>query len=318
MVHGPADGLHPVLHHFVRGVAAGKARQNIPDDGRRFFGPGIVGGDHRKVGPVRRRLAHAGALGLVTVAAAAEHRHGAALGKFLHRLQHVHHAVRRVGVVNEDGIVLAGGGDYLHPALHMGDLGQNSSAVLQGNAQRQCGPQHIQRIIHHKAAGDIHPDGYPLGFCHRVKGDAVSRQHHVFRPEVRLGLDAVGAHLTGGILQQPGRPRIVTVHHADAAVPEQNGLGIAVVFHRYMEIQMILGQIGEDTHRIVNAVDPVQTQGVGGGLHHRIGAPGVRHLPEEPLDLKGFRRGAVRRDDLLPDHVLIGTDKAHLGPPCLL
>ena len=45
---------------------------------------------------------------------------------------------------------------------------------------------------------------------------------------------------------------------------------------------------------------------------------GVRHLPEEPLDLKGFRRGAVRRDDLLPDHVLIGTDKAHLGLPCLL
>ena len=81
---------------------------------------------------------------------------------------------------------------------------------------------------------------------------------------------------------------------------------------------MVLGQIGEDAHRIVNSIDPVQTQGVGGGLHHRIGTPGVRHLPEEPLDLKGFRRGAVRRDDLLPDHVLIGTDKAHLGPPCLL
>ena len=106
-----------------------------------------------------------------------------------------------MGVVNEDGIVLAGGGDYLHPTLHMGDLGQNSSAVLQGDSQRQRGPQHIQRIIHHKAAGNVHPDGNPLGFRHRVKGDAISRQHHVFRPEVRLGLDAVGAHLTGGILQ---------------------------------------------------------------------------------------------------------------------
>ena len=81
---------------------------------------------------------------------------------------------------------------------------------------------------------------------------------------------------------------------------------------------MVLGQIGEDAHRIVNAVDPIQTKGVGGGLHHCVGTPGVRHFPEEPLDLKGLRRGAVRGDDLLADHVLIGADETHLGPPCLL
>ena len=73
----------------------------------------------------------------------------------------------------------------------------------------------------------------------------------------------INATINGLGISEPGRPRIVTVHHADAAVPEQNGLGIAVVFHRYMEIQMVLGQIGEDTHLVVNAVDPVQTQGVG-------------------------------------------------------
>ena len=85
-----------------------------------------------------------------------------------------------------------------------------------------------------------------------------------------------------------------------------------------MEIQMILRQIGEHAHIVVHAVDPVQIQRVRRRLHHHMGAPGVRHFPEQLLDLKGFRRGTVRWKRRVADHILVGADKTHLGPCRLL
>ena len=80
---------------------------------------------------------------------------------------------------------------------------------------------------------------------------------------------------------------------------------------------MVLGEVGEDAHRVVDAVDPVLKEGVGGGLHHHVGAAGVRHPAEEGLELQGFRRGPLRGHDLPADHILVGADEAHLGPPPL-
>jgi len=200
----------------------------------------------------------------------------------------------------------------------MGHLGQHRGALPQGNAQGLGRCQHIQGVVDHKAPGDVHLDGHPLHCRHGVKGDAIGREHDVLRPQVRRRLFAVGPHLAGRILQQPGRPGIVGIHHAGAAVLEQNGLSVAVILHGLMEIQVILGQVGEDAHVVVHAVDPVQIQRVGGGLHHHMGAAPVRHFPEQLLDLEGLRGGALRGDDLLADHILVGADKAHLGPFGLL
>ena len=45
-----------------------------------------------------------------------------------------------------------------------------------------------------------------------------------------------------------------------------------------------------------------------------MAASGVGHLPQQLLHLPGFGGGAVGGQDLLADHVLVGADKAHLGP----
>lgn len=63
---------------------------------------------------------------------------------------------------------------------------------------------------------------------------------------------------------------------------------------------MILSQIGKDTHVIPHAVDPIQIQSVGGGLHHHMGAACIRHFPEQLLHLKRFRGGAFRGDHIAP------------------
>ena len=81
---------------------------------------------------------------------------------------------------------------------------------------------------------------------------------------------------------------------------------------------MILGQVGKQAHGVRHAVHAVQIQRVGGDFHHHVGAAGVAHLREEPLQLKGFRRGALRGDHFPADHVLIGADEAHFGAQRLL
>ena len=129
VVHGPVDGLHPVPDPPCRGVAAVKARQDIGDDGRGSSVRGLSEVTTAKSAssaatlPMRGRLVRSRSPPQPNTATVRP------LGKTLHRLQTILHAVRRVGVVDEDGIVLSGGGDHLHRALHMGGLGQNSSAL---------------------------------------------------------------------------------------------------------------------------------------------------------------------------------------------
>ena len=200
----------------------------------------------------------------------------------------------------------------------MGDHGQGLGALLQGDAQGQGGPQHIQGIIYHKSPGNANPNGRPARRRHRVEGDVVRRQGDVLRPQVRRGVFRVGVPAAGGVRHQPLRPGIVRVHHAHVAVLEQDGFGVAVGLHGLVEVQVVLGEIGEDAHGEVDAVHPLQHQGVGGGLHHHMGAARVPHPGEELLELQGLRRGPLGGDHLVADHVLVGADQAHLGSRLLL
>ena len=317
VVHRPVDGLHPVADHLVGGTAALQARQDVGDDGLRVLGPGVVGGHHHEVRQLRRHAAHDGPLGPVPVAAAAEQGHGAALGKALHGAEDVLQAVRGVGVVDQDRVVLSRRGDHLHPPLHMGNRGQRPGTLFQGNAQGQGRAQHIQRIIYHKSARNANFDGRPAIFRHRVEGDVVRREKDVLRPQVRRGVLCVEVPPAGGVLQQPLHPRVVGVADTHVAVLEQDGLGVAVGLHGLVEIQVVLGQIGEDAHRVVDAVHPVQRQSVGGGLHHHMGAAGGAHPGKQLLELQGLRRGALGGHHLVADQILVGADQAHLGPQLL-
>ena len=142
----------------------------------------------------------------------------------------------------------------------------------------------------------------------------VGLQTDVLRPQIALRLLAVSEFPAGGVFHQPPGPGIIGVHNAGVTVSEQDGLGIAVGLHGLVEIQVVLGQIRKDAHGVMDAVHPVQIQGMGGRLHHHMGAASRAHLSQKSLQLKGFRGGALRGEDLLADHVLVRADKAHLGP----
>ena len=200
----------------------------------------------------------------------------------------------------------------------MGHSGQDFGALFQGNTQRQGGAQHIQGVIHHESAGDVHPDGYFFLFCHSGESDMVSSQADILRPQVAFRFFAVSQHFAGSIFHQPPSPGVVGVHHAGVAVSEQDGLGVAVSLHSLVEIQVVLGQVRKDAHGVMDTVHPVQVQGMGGCLHHHMGTAPIPHLGQKPLQFKRFRSSPLRGKGLLPDHVLVGTDQAHLGPQSLL
>ena len=118
--------------------------------------------------------------------------------------------------------------------------------------------------------------------------------------QVGVAVDGIGEQAGAlGVGQQPLAPRVVGVVHADIAAIKQNGLGIAVGLHGAVEVQMVLTEIGEDAHGEAHTVDAVQHQRVGGDLHDHVGAAGVGHLAEQPLQLEGLRRGALRGERLL-------------------
>ena len=75
---------------------------------------------------------------------------------------------------------------------------------------------------------------------------------------------------------------------------------------------MILRQIGEH-RRIVNAaLHPILIQGMGGNLHHPVGAALGHHQGQHALQIIGIRRGVAGGQDPIPYHILYGADEAHL------
>ena len=80
---------------------------------------------------------------------------------------------------------------------------------------------------------------------------------------------------------------------------------------------MVLGEVGEDRHVKTDARHPLQGQGVGGDLHHHMGAASVQHLAKELVQLVALGGGVLRVEQLVADHVAVGADEpAWLSSTC--
>ena len=75
---------------------------------------------------------------------------------------------------------------------------------------------------------------------------------------------------------------------------------------------MVLSQVGEGRHLIVNTAHPFQRQGMGGHLHNRICAAGIPHACEQSLQFKALGRSALGGDDFVTDAVIHSADQADL------
>ena len=68
-------------------------------------------------------------------------------------------------------------------------------------------------------------------------------------------------------------------------------LGLEVVVHCPVIIEVILGEVCEDSQIEGAVVDPPEVEGVRRDLGDDMGDSVIRHFPEDPLHLEGFRGG---------------------------
>ena len=110
--------------------------------------------DDEKIRKICGNGTHLGALGAVAVSAAAKEGNKSALAIVLYRRKHILQAVRGVSIVDEDRVVLTGGGNYLHSTLDAFGCLQGFCAFLQGNSQLQSNTQNCQGVVYRKLSRD--------------------------------------------------------------------------------------------------------------------------------------------------------------------
>ena len=80
-----------------------------------------------------------------------------------------------------------------------------------------------------------------------------------------------------------------------------------------MEVEVVLGQVGEDRGREVDRVGAAQLERVRGDLHRAGPVAAVEHLAERPLQVDRLRRGALHLALDAADHALDGAQQPGLA-----
>ena len=290
-------------------MGAAEPREDIPDNGQRVLGAGVIGGEHRQVGVFTGGGSHQGALALIPAAAAAEHRNEPSGGQGPGGFQGVFHGVRRVGKVDEHAIAAPRHRYRLHAAGNGGHLSKGTGGVRQGNAGQAGHGQGRQGVVHGEKSGDGHGHGTGDFALPGGEPDAGGGEVHVLCQQA-ASMKPVVIYGTGAVPENALRPGIVAVYRGGAALAEQGRLGGGVVLHGAVKVQVVPAEIGESGYSIRQAVDPVKCQCVGGDLHHGVGAAGIGHLPQQTLHLPGLRGGAAGGEDRVPDAAAVGAHQA--------
>jgi len=102
-----------------------------------------------------------------------------------------------------------------------------------------------------------------------------------FAFEVAKTAQRVGVYFRTGILCHHESVLVIQVGQAESSFRqfvEELFLGLEIVLHRFMIIQMVAGQISENTAGKLQTADALLGNGMGTDFHEGILAAGVRHL----------------------------------------
>ena len=128
---------------------------------------------------------------------------------------------------------------------------------------------------------------------------------HLQVTHVQLGRWILKGAAPTGVTESFGQarpPGVIAVDHRSHAVGKQQRirkqrrLGLEVVLHRGVVVEVVLREVGEHGARETAARHPLLRQGVGTHLHRRQTATGGGSLGELPLQEVGKGRGVGGRD----------------------
>jgi len=319
---GQADGRGPVgLHDDPRPLRLADGEypaQHFREYRQGILRAGVVTGQDGQVGKAGGGGAHQRPLCAVPVTAAAQHDGQAAAGHRAQRAQYRFHRSRLVRIVNEHGEILASV-NSLQPSRDAGagrDPGHRGGQVHASLDQRSNRAERVGDVV---GPGEGHA-GVGLD-----PAGADDPERAAVRPAAHVGGPPVGVRVAAGGERDNGDARavgeapavgVVDVHHPDPRVAgrEQQGLRGVVLLQVAVEVQVVLGQVGEDGHLVEGARHPAQREGVAGHLHRGRGDAAVDHRREEGLEVGRLRGGELARRGLPRDPRLHPADQAGQVP----
>ena len=114
--------------------------------------------------------------------------------------------------------------------------------------------------------------------------------HDVLGPPVRICASHADGHRIVCERGHGAAGVVVDAHHRNVCVRrrlgvEQPRLGVEVVVHRRVEVQVVARQVGEAADREFHAVDPAESERVAGHLHHHGVDARLQHRRQQRLQL---------------------------------
>ena len=263
----------------------------------------------------------------IAITAAAEGADQLARGQPARRAEDVLERVGGVRVVDEDAEVLAFV-DRLHPPGHGVGGGKSGRRLVEVDPEREDGADRGQRVLDVEVPGKRQPHrSYRAVRAEReraaggVEGDVARAQvgempgrRERRQPRAAGRLQVGGKPPTVGVVDvDDGRRRAI----AGVGRHEQESLRREVVLHARVEVEVVLGEVGEGRDVEVDRGGTTELEGVRGDLHHAGPVAGVEHPPERPLQVDRLRGGPLDllhrpADDLLDRAEQAGADAGRL------
>lgn len=136
-----------------------------------------------------------------------------------------------------------------------------------------------------------------------------------FAFEVAKTTQRVGVYLRTGILRHHKSVLVIQVGQAESSFwqfVEELFLGFEVVLHRFMIIQMVAGQISENTAGKLQTADALLGNGMGTDFHEGILAAGICHFSEQAVQGYRVRGGVFGRYGLVVDVIAYSGNQSDL------
>ena len=311
-------------HRAVDGAAAvgvdlharARSLQDVLDDRERLLAARVVGRDDDVVGPLHGDRAHHGPLAAVAVAPGAEHADDPAVAEPAGRLEHGVERVGRVRVVDDDRERLALV-DRLEPTGHAGHRPDALRQVLVVDIEEDARRDDAQHVLDVEAAAQ-----------RRLDLDAGGPEPAALRPQLEvLGPDLCRlrqpegdercALRLGELEREPAAVLVADVHRRRwrLRAGEEAALRLVVLLHRPVQVEVVLGEVGEHERVEAHAVEPVEDGAVGRRLDRDARVAGVDHLAEEPLEVDRLGRGVRGGPGRASDDPLDGADETRSSGP---
>lgn len=293
---GQADGLCPVgFDPDIRPVR--DACQDLFDNGRRILRTRIVAGDECQVGAFRRSPAHTRTFRAVPVAAAAEdgEEPSAGLEDAAQGVQHAGEGVVRVRIVHK-GESAGGESDGVEPSRCGWHGFRRFPEEIRGESQCVSGRDGFQQIgaVVGAAQRTVPAEGMPVQ--NEIQGGSVIVGGEIF--EEAEGMRIFGGEVqfvSPGLAEQPHAPRVAGIDDRGRAGRRHGGeqelFRLVIVFHVFMVVQVVAGEIREDRRGEFQRARPMLVQSVAGGFHDGIRGSAVPDPPEQILESGGIGHG---------------------------